>query len=300
MAYNTGSTLVNFIPEVWAAEFLEVLRASLVFGGPGIVNHNYEGEISAKGQTVHITTIGDPTVGDYTEHTDITIEKLADSFKELTITEAKYFGFEMDDIEAAQVLNGGAVMSEAARNAAYVLSHTADSFISTAMSTSVAAANQVGGVGAIYGATPVSVYEKVLLPLKLKLDQANIPPDSRWLVGSPDLEGALLLDDRFVNANKSGSTAPLLNGMIGRAAGFDIYTTTAVPSTAPATGTAGKQTILAGYPGAYTFANQIAKVESGRMEKRFADYMKGLHLYGGALLRPTGIASAVVDYAAAL
>lgn len=297
MAYNTGSTLVNFIPEVWAAEFLEVLRADLVFGGPGVTNHDYEGEIANAGDTVHITTVGDPTVGDYTEHTDINVEKIADTGQTLTIDQAKYFAFEIDDIEAAQVLNGGSVMAEAAKNAAYRLSETADSFVSTAMAAGVDAANQVAAVD-LFAATDTAntiAYDSVLRPLKLALDRAKAPKAGRWLVASPDLESYLLLDNRFVNAEKAADNgATLREGFIGRALGFDIYQTTAVPETA-ATSTAGAtQTILAGYPGAYTFANQIAKVESTRMEKRFADMMKGLHLYGGKLLRPTGVASCVI------
>lgn len=297
MAYNDGSTLTNFLPEVWSAEFLEALRAELVFGGPGITNHNYEGEIANAGDTVHITSVGDPVIRDYTEHTDIETDKLADSGQTLTIDTAKYFSFEMDDVETAQVLNGGAVMSEAAQNAAYGMSEAADSYISAAMAAGVDAASQAAAVDftALTGdALAGAAYEQVLLPLRLKLNRAKVPQQGRWLVASPEMEGWLLLDPRFVNAEKAADQgATLRNGMIGRAAGFDIYTTTAIPDT----GTV--QTILAGYPGAYTFANQIAKVESVRMEKRFADMMKGLHLYGGKLLRPTGIASLEVTYAAA-
>lgn len=299
MPYASTTTL-TFVPEIWAAEFLEALRANLVFGGTGVINRNYQGQIANKGDTVHISTVGDPTIRDYTEHTDITVDKLSDSSKDLTITEAKYFAFEMDDIEEVQVANGPGTMSEAVQNAAFGLSSTADSFISAAMAAGVDSGNQVGNAGDIFGTSPIAAYEKVLLPLKLKLDKAKVPRQGRWLVASPDLEGNLLLDDRFVRVDASGSSDGLRNGMIGRAAGFDIYQTTEVPTTAPASGVAGTQTILAGYPGAYTFADQIAKVERARMEKRFADLTKGLHLYGGKLMRPTGIASAVVNYAAAL
>jgi hypothetical protein len=50
--------------------------------------------------------------------------------------------------------------------------------------------------------------------------------------------------------------------------------------------------LLAGYRGAITFAEQIASVEAVRLEKRFADGVKGLHLYGAKVTRPEALVSA--------
>ncbi|MCH9837109.1 hypothetical protein K0U83_15695, partial [bacterium] len=47
----------NFIPEIWNAQLLSSLKKSLIFGGPGVANRNYEGNISAVGDTVKITSI---------------------------------------------------------------------------------------------------------------------------------------------------------------------------------------------------------------------------------------------------
>lgn len=295
MAYNTNSTLTHFVPEIWAAEILTALRDNLVFGGPGVVNRDYEGEIQQMGDTVHITTLGDPTIGDYTSHSDITVQKLADGDLDLVITEAKYFAYDVDDIEDAQVRDGGRLMTEAAQNAAFCLSDVADGFISAAMATNVDSGNQVTAVDFTTGTITGFAYEKVLLPLKLKLDKANVPTAGRWVVATPELEGYLLLDDRFVRVDASGNDTGLRNGMIGRAAGFDVLQSNSVPTVAPGASQKGTQTIIAGYPGAFSFAEQIAKVESTRMEKRFADLVKGLHLYGGKLVRTKGVATCVID-----
>ena len=48
--------------------------------------------------------------------------------------------------------------------------------------------------------------------------------------------------------------------------------------------------IIAGHPMATTFAEQVTKVEAYRMEKRFADGVKGLAIYGCRVLRPTVLA----------
>ena len=52
----------GFIPEVWSAQVLDSLKKSLVFAGPGVVNRNYEGEISDFGDTVRITAVSRPTI----------------------------------------------------------------------------------------------------------------------------------------------------------------------------------------------------------------------------------------------
>ena len=48
--------------------------ATRVYGADGVVNRNYEGEISAHGDTVHITGVTQPTIVDYTKYTNLTIE----------------------------------------------------------------------------------------------------------------------------------------------------------------------------------------------------------------------------------
>jgi hypothetical protein len=94
-----------FQPEIWAAQLLSVLEKSLVYAGPSVVNRDYEGEIANAGDTVHITSIGDPTIGTYTKDTDITVQVLTDADRALLIDQQKYFAFEVDDIDLRQVKN---------------------------------------------------------------------------------------------------------------------------------------------------------------------------------------------------
>jgi hypothetical protein len=63
-----------FQPEIWSSTLLSVLRKSLVF--TQLANRDYEGEIANAGDTVHIVSIGDPTIGNYTKDTDITVKIL--------------------------------------------------------------------------------------------------------------------------------------------------------------------------------------------------------------------------------
>src|SRR3954468_14490628 len=113
--------IANFVPEIWSAELLVALEKALVYAAPGVVNRDYEGEISNAGDTVHITGLTDPTIGDYTPHTDILIEDVDDTTLSLIVDQSKYFAFEVNDVEKRQAASGGAVLSEQARKAAYKL-----------------------------------------------------------------------------------------------------------------------------------------------------------------------------------
>ncbi len=54
----------NFIPEIWSARLLEHLDKVHVYAS--LLNRDYEGEIKAFGDTVHINQVGNITVKDYT------------------------------------------------------------------------------------------------------------------------------------------------------------------------------------------------------------------------------------------
>ena len=274
--------ITNFIPEVWAAELLHSLKKTLVYAGPSVVNRNYEGEIANYGDTVRITSISRPTIATYTKNsTTITPENLTDAQRALVIDQSKYFAFEIDDIDMRQARDGGALMTEAAQEAAYGLADLTDQFV-VGLYTGVDSANAIGTVSITTAALAVSN----LIALKVKLDNANVPQQGRYVVVPPWYHGLLLGSDLFVRFDASGTTEALRNGMVGRAFGFDVL----VSNNAPLV-TGDDYLVLAGYPGAISFAEQIAKVEAYRPPDAFSDALKGLHLYGAKLVRPTGIAT---------
>ncbi|MGW2594759.1 phage major capsid protein [Streptomyces sp. NPDC001515] len=278
----------NFKPEIWSAQLLVGLRNALVYAQPQLVNRNYEGEITTRGQSVHITTIGDPTIFDYDAGDTINYEDIETAGTDLIIDQAKAFAFKIDDVDKAQSLLNP--MSDMAQNAAYGLRDKADAYVAS-LYTGVAAANTVGSTGApISISTATDAYDKVLVPLRTRLDRANVPTEGRYFVGSPEFEGALLRDDRFVRVDASGSEQGLRNGMTGRAAGFDILKSNNTPNP-----TGNVQVMQAGYPGAITYAEQILETEALRLQSTIADAIRGLHVYGAKLLRPTGIAVAFIN-----
>lgn len=274
--------ITNFIPTIWTAQLLSSLKKSLVFAGPSTVNRNYEGDISASGDTVRITSISRPTVADYTKNsTTITPETLTDANRSLVIDQCKYFAFEVDDVDMRQSKDGGALMSEAAQEAAYSLADTVDLYVA-GLYTGIDAGNKISTTSVTTAALAVTG----LVNLKVKLDNANVPMQGRYVIVPPWYHGLLLQSDTFVRVDASGTSEALRNGQVGRAFGFDVFVSNNVTNV-----TGDDYLVTAGYPGAITFANQINKVEAYRPQDSFSDAIKGLSLYGAKLVRTSGAAT---------
>ncbi|MFM9616852.1 P22 phage major capsid protein family protein [Streptomyces turgidiscabies] len=282
-------SIANFKPDIWSALLLDALRNSLVYAQPQLVNSDYEGEIQNFGQSVHITTIGDPTISDYDPNVSLSYEDIETAGVDLIIDRKKFFAFKLDDVDKAQARVNP--MTKMAQNSAYKLRDAADSYVAN-LYTGVATSNTVGSTGAPIDTftTPTDAYNKVLIPLRAKLNRASVPTEGRYVVITPELEGSLLQDDRFVKVDASGSSEGLRNGIIGRAAGFDILMSNNAPNPSGDT-----QVIQAGYPGAITYADQILETEALRLQDTIADAIRGLHVYGAKLVRPTGIAVAFIN-----
>lgn len=293
---TTTNQFTNFVPQIWAAEILTNLRSTLVYAQDGIINRNYEGDIANAGDKVNITSFTDPTVSDYAEGTDLTFAALADSTQQLVINQAKAFAFTVDDVNARQALPG--FVEEAGIGAGFNLAAAADTFVSTTMVSGVATANKLGSVS-ISTASPEQAYD-LILNMRTILTRSKIPNAGRFVIVPPELYAVLLRDDRFLKVNEAGTDDGLRNGIVGRVAGFDVYESNTVPDTGAASSasagsiTTGAFSVVAGHPMATTYAEEISKVEAGRIEKQFGDFVKGLHLYGAKVVRPTALASACV------
>lgn len=274
--------LNNFIPTVWSARLLANLHKALVYGQTGVVNRDYEGEIQDVGDSVRINAIGPVAVGNYTKNTNMGgPETLNDAQTSLLIDQSKYFNFQVDDVDRVQ--QKPKVMDEAMREAAYALADVLDGAIA-GLHGDASADNLVGSTGTPKTISLATDAYEYLVDLGVALDQSNVPSQSRWVVVPPWFHGLLLKDDRFVGVGSLRSDQVLANGQIGEAAGFRVLKSNNVKySTADFK-------IMAGYPGAITLAEQIRKVEAYRPELRFADAVKGLHLYGVKVVRPSGLA----------
>lgn len=271
--------ITNFQREVWAAELLQSFLKQNKFSSTTVCNRSYEGDV-AGAKSVKITSISRPTVAPYTEGvTSITYESLTDAQRTLAIDQSYYFAFQVGDIAKAQSANGGALMTEAAREAGAGLAENADEYVRTIIGTDTAAGNIVGATSITTSALAVAR----LVAHKQLLDENNVPQEGRYTIVPSWFHSLLVLDDNFMAYDAITSGGRLQNGVVGRALGFDIIQANYAL-------TAGDDwRVYSGHPSAITFANQIDKVEALRPESAFSDALKGLHVYGAKVTRPSAL-----------
>ena len=275
--------ITHFIPELWSAQLLSSLKKNLVAASPAIVNRSWEGEIKAKGDRVRITSVGRPTIKNYTRNSNIDDpEELTDAQRVLICDQQKYDHFGIDDVDKFQA--AGNLMSEAMDESAYAFADEIDSFV-IGHYTDVAAGNALG-------ATQCTTADKVigmLIALRAKLNASNVPSAGRYCL-MPDFCTSLLLASATINANAAATTLSkeaIENGAITRLFGFDIYESNNLPNTA-----GDDWLTLAGVARAITFAEEFTEFVAYKPEKRFGDAIKTLYVYGAKVVYPSALATA--------
>ena len=284
-------TVNNFIPSIWSAKLLASLKKDQVFTQAGVMNRDYTGEISGQGSVVKINGIGPVTIRPYVKNMPIVPpEPLSDAQTSLTIDQGNYFNFEVDDIDVAQ--QTPKIMTGAMAQASYDLTDVAEMYLADLLYDGVPAGNKIGtdsDAGAIVPGSGAenSAYD-YLVDLSTKLSEAKCPKSGRWVIIPPWFTGQLVKDDRFTNISASGSPEALRNGIVSRVAGFDVLESLNVP-VVTSEGKANSE-IIAGHGMAASYAEQIKKVVGYRPEDSFSDAVKGLHVFGAKVVRPTCLA----------
>lgn len=273
----------HFIPEVWAASILENFRNKAVL--TGLANRDYEGDLKA-GNTVHIPGIVDIQVKDYktgvvakpggggTLPRTTAPDEVSDTGIEIKVDQEKSFDFIVDDIDAAQA--NQPVMDKYSESAAAGLVEDAETFLTTMILTSGTAAT---------GLTAPTNWETaydVVRGLRRRLTSAKVPQANRTLLVNAAFEEFLLSDgSKLVAFDKSNTTEGLREAIIGRLLGFDVVVSPWVDDSKP--------TAAGIYTPSLVFISQVNKTESMRAENKFADRVRGLHVYGGKITRPTAV-----------
>jgi hypothetical protein len=325
------SSLGTWIPEIWAAQYIEDLKAALVLGSPMVVNRNYEGNIANQGDTVRIPHFGNTTVAvnsGYTPYSDIpspdraTVDALT-----LRVNQAFTLGFEVDDLHQLQTATGANLLEALFREQARA---TAEAFDATIVNTVKQAitgkdanngnANLHGSVASVNPTADDSIYDTIV-KMRTMLDINNVPQDGRYLVVGPVEYSSLLLDPRFINAAAYGAGSVITNGNVGTILGLPVlvsntigvHLTDAAYASLPGnTGTqlgvrgtknknVGYTTIqmIIGHNMGVTMAQQLTKLEAYRPEKRFTTAVKGLTVFGCKVIRPESIVVSTLPYATA-
>ena len=270
----------NFIPEVWSARLLEHLDKVHVYAG--LMNRDYEGDIRAYGDTVHINQVGDITISDYTGSDISDPQELDSTMLDLVIDKAKYFNFQIKDVNNAQ--SNPKLVDAAMQRASYGMNDVIDQYLASLLLAGVDEGNVLYGDTDAVTPTSANAYD-YLVDLGVVLNEANVPMMGRWVVVPPWFHGLLLKDPRFVGNGTGYSQAVLQGGLVGEAAGFQIHLSNNVPNTSGS-----KYKVIAGTNAAGAFAEQLVELEAYRLEKNVSDAVKGLHVYGAKVIQPKALA----------
>lgn len=268
----------NFLSEIWSRKLnIKYYKALTLMK---IANTNWEGEIKGQGSKVQIRQRPTITVGDYTVNSNINYQALQDDKIELLIDKAKYWAFKVDDIDKAQAdIN---IMNESSQDAS--------------VQAKIAVETQV--FGSVYAdatsTLPTLTMDKTnildwIIDAEVKLDENNVPTDNRFVVITPKAAGYIQKSDlknaSITGDDKSVMRSGMWNGRLGEIAGFTVYVSNCLASS----GTTYQ--CFAGQKDAITFASQITKVETLRLQDTFGDAMRGLAVYGFKVVKPEGLVS---------
>lgn len=274
----------HFIPEIWNASMLESFWEQAI--AAGLVNREYEGD-ATKGNTVKITSAVDVSIKNYktgsvsdgsggTIPRTTTADAISDLGQDLLIDQEKSFDFYVDDIDRAQAAGS---MDAFTRSAASGLVEDADKFI---LSTAVSGA----GI-ALEDSAPTDSNGAfdIIRDLRKGLNQAHVPASQRVLVVNAEFDALLVgADSKLTAVDTSGSPAGLRDAALGRLLGFTVYVSENLP-------TVDAPSALAFYQPAVAYVSQIEQTEGLRAQDKFADRLRGLHVYGGKVIRPLGVAT---------
>lgn len=262
----------NFISTVWSENLYQALDKQYI--AVANCNRDYEGEIREKGNTVKICGLEPISISDYTKNSNMSMPSvLTDNVRELVIDQAKCFNFQIDDIDRAQ--STPRLMELAMKNAANTLADTADSFVY----------GLYGDAGVTITKSDVSVDNIIdtLIDARTTLFSNNVSdPHDIVIEVSPEIAG-LILKAKVALSTDNGEA--LENGCIGSIGGCKIYVSNNICQEETETGF--KHKCLARTKRAVAFAEQISEIDAYRPELRFADAVKGLHLYGAKVVYPS-------------
>jgi len=259
----------NFKPTFWSKYCQTELAKELVVAN--WCDYKFEGEIKY-GERVKIVGVTRPTIGDYVPGTDINIEHLADNAQYLDIDHAKYFAFDVDDVDRAQSTPGyletqfdEAKKALAEKEDADVAQVAYEGSLSTMRSASKDISAETSPLDTI-DAGLVKLY-KNNVSTKEEL-AADLNPEHITLIRSK-LASLFTENVEYIKKGAVGKYNNVLLRMSN-----NLYND----------GTDDMELIRT--KRAVAVANSIDKVETCRKEKGFCDIIKGLNVYGIKVVRP--------------
>ena len=263
--------ITNFIPAIWSENLYRELDRQYI--GVAHCTREYEGEIKNMGSVVKICGVGNVAVADYTRNTDMSNpQSLSDTVKELEINRAKYFNFQIDDIDRAQ--SSPKLMEAAMGVAASALANAADRHI---FSMHTDAENFVTNDNV----TADNIID-LIIEARQRLYENDVFDASDIVIEVTPKVASLILKAK--TELSTDNTPALEAGYLGSIAGCKIYVSNNVVVEEDLDCNYHKCFVRT--TRAIAFAEQLSEIDAYRPEKRFADAVKGLHLFGSRIIYP--------------
>jgi hypothetical protein len=260
----------NFLETVWSAALLEPFKSAQYL--IPAVNHQYEGEL-ASGNTVNVTAITSPSIQNYATTRTLTIDALSDTRVQLVINKEDAISFKVDDVDRVQSAGS---FEPVTRDAGKALAENAELNLLTDLKTN-------GTSVATSAITTAAHAYASVVAIRQALVKAKVPVSDRYLAVSPEFASLLLGESSKITSFDPVGDEPVRNGVIGRLLGFTVIEHPLLTHTSSRPCAVGLHGPSVGYVG------QISKVEAGRMELAFADYVRALNIYGTKILRATSV-----------
>lgn len=247
--------VTNFIQQIWSKKIQDDLELKCKLVDNCL--RDYEGDCQYA-QSVKILGVGEPTIGAYDGTKDITIEDMTDKGQILTIDQANYFAFYVDDVDKAQSVPG--LPERYQEKAVHGLAVARDTYV----------ANLIAGAA---NKTTVTMTEE---GFKKGVDDAIVALRERNF----DEEGVIEVTPAGYNLFKNylitlstNNPEYIKKGIVGVYDNFNVIMSNNLKTPGCVRG---KKAIA--------FAGQINKVEALRAEKRFKDIIRGLDTFGAKVI----------------
>lgn len=253
--------VTNFIQSIWSKKIQDDLELQCKLVDNCL--RDYEGDVKHAG-SVKILGVGEPTIAAYDSTKDISIEEMSDKGQMLTIDQANYFAFYVDDVNQAQSVPG--LKEKYQEKAVHGLAVARDSYVATL----------------IKGATNVTTATNLKQEeVKTAVDAAIVALRERDFNEEGVIEITPAVYNVFKNCLITLSTNNpeyIKKGIVGVYDDFNVVMSNnmAKDSTHAFCCVRGKKAIA--------FAGQINEVEALRSEKRFKDIIRGLDTFGAKVI----------------
>ena len=256
--------VTNFIQSIWSKKIQDDLELKCKLVDNCL--RDYEGDVK-HAASVKILGVGEPTIGTYNSGEDISIEEMSDRGQLLTIDQANYFAFYVDDVNQAQSVPG--LKEKYQEKAVHGLAVKRDAYVASLIKGVTTPAN----VTVADGKTKEDVKEAI--------DAAIVALRERNF----DEEGVIEITPAVYNVFKNelitlstNNPEYIKKGIVGVYDDFNVIMSNglAKDSTHAYCCVRGKKAIA--------FAGQINEVEALRAEKRFKDIIRGLDTFGAKVI----------------